>query len=191
MATNPWVRGTTFYGPDGFGSTIDSDNLTDTQLEGMAVEFPDTDPTTGRVRSGDTVKGVLVRWTGSDLASPAGKTVSWATGYRGRRVGALASGAGGEAAGILDDRLGATLRQNDIVFIARNGPHRHLTHTTADAASAGAKMYVSANAGTLADIADASVTDATSQNLVGIAVDAVATPANDASLRELYLTMFV
>lgn len=186
MATAPWVRGTTFHGPAGIGSNITA-SLPDVQLEGLEVEFDHVDPTTKKVLSGRKVKGRIVRWTGADEANPAGKAVKWATGYRDRRV-VKSTDDMHEPAGLIDDFLTQTLRQNDLVFIAQRGPSRHMTHTTAAAASIGERLYTAAADGTLYKRTDAEANGAHAlQYVVGVATQDVASTANDSSLRGIDL----
>lgn len=143
MATVTWARGQTFYGPTGFGSNIVSTDLKEVQLEGLELEFDDIDPATGEVRSGQRVKGRIVR-NSSGIALLPGTLVQWATGYRNRRVGGYANVSYAESAGFVDDQISGTVRANDLFFLVQEGPTRQYTPhagVAGNECSAGSLLY--------------------------------------------------
>lgn len=118
------ARGSTFYGPN---ATIDTDNYgTSVDMEGLKQSFPDTiAPSAGnkeRIRSGDRCLAILVRNTSGSTLLP-GQAVSWASGYRGRRVDGLVRTTAAPVAGIVDDHLAAAgVRNGDMFWLIVGGP---------------------------------------------------------------------
>jgi hypothetical protein len=154
-ATAIFPRGTTFHGPSGFGSNIESDDLMDIQLEGTVVEFDDVHPTTNAFRSGQRVKGIIVR-NSSGIELVPGSLVTWASGYENRRVDGYANVSYKRAAGFVDDWLSFNVRANDLFVLIIDGPCRMkmpYAEVIAAECSAGSLLY----AGTM----DASTGNAT------------------------------
>lgn len=113
--------GKTYHG--GTPTTIDKS----LSLEGAEQWFKDEiAPTAGNgmatLRSGRMKLCRLVR-NGSGIALTPGRAVSWASGYRGTRVGGYCTTTAAECAGIVDDRLPAAgVASNDLFWIVRKGP---------------------------------------------------------------------
>jgi hypothetical protein len=116
-------RGKTFYN----GNTIDSNNLGGVELEGMRHTFKDTDPANLAVKgnrggAGREVTAILVRNV-STIALVPGKAVTYAAGYRQRRVDGYARLTACEVAGVVDDHLPAAgVAVNDLFWLIIDGP---------------------------------------------------------------------
>lgn len=111
-------RGNTFHE----GAT-DSADYGGVQLEGQVTYFDDIDPSTPKVkRSGKKVKAVVVRNVGAAALLP-GDMVTWATGYRNRRVDGKSRTTAVEVAGMVDDHLPAAgVAVGDLFYLIVDGP---------------------------------------------------------------------
>lgn len=94
-------------------------------LEGMEIIFTD-DFKEGagvrKARSSQMTHAVLVRNTSGFNLTP-GRSVSWASGYRGRRVDGYTRTTAQEVAGYVDDQLPAAgVAPNDLFWLLRKGP---------------------------------------------------------------------
>jgi len=112
-------RGKTFSG--GTPTSIDQS----AQSEGARMSFKDEYRSGSGVlvkRSNQYVECVLVR-NSSGAALLPGRTVSWASGYRGRRVDGYTRTTNQEVAGVVDDQLpSAGVASNDLFWLIRRGP---------------------------------------------------------------------
>lgn len=118
--SSPIARGMTFYN----GNTIDTSNYDGVHLEGTVVAFTDVDPSNKTVpRSGGQTIYVIVRNT-SGVTLPTRRAVTWASGYRGKRVDAISRTTAQEVAGIVDDHIGSGgVPNGDLFLLAVKGPH--------------------------------------------------------------------
>jgi hypothetical protein len=112
-------RGKTYSGgtPSSIGQSVG--------LEGYIQEFKDEVRTGNGVlsqRSGQVTKAMLVRNV-SGFALLPGRSVAWATGYRGRRVNGYTATTAQEVAGYVDDKLPSTgVADDDLFWLLRKGP---------------------------------------------------------------------
>ena len=94
-------------------------------LEGAEISVPDevrTAPGVATRQSGRPKTMRLVRNV-SGIALAPKRAVTWATGYRGRRVGGYCTTTAAEIAGVVDDRLpSAGVPANELFWIHRSGP---------------------------------------------------------------------
>jgi hypothetical protein len=114
-------RGATWYGPS---QTIDTAAYGQSVgVEGSQVRFNDVDPSDNMVlRSNRQVTCLLVRNV-SGFTLLGKRLVSWAAGYRGKRVAGYCDVTAEEAAGVTDEFLGANgVRNGDLFYIAVAGP---------------------------------------------------------------------
>lgn len=117
-------RGRTFY--EGATPPTDANVGQSLKLEGYQKTFNDTDPsvTAGpkQNRSNRKVECMLVRNV-SGITLAAKRTVTWAAGYRGRRVDGYGTLGTQEIAGVVDDLIGsAGVADNDLFWLVRKGP---------------------------------------------------------------------
>lgn len=129
----PIERGQTHYGPD---KAIPSTYGQSVSLEGRPVILDDSDPADPKVRrSQRKVYGLVVRNV-SGFTLHAGQQVTWAAGYRGKRVAGLAYATeAAEVAGVVDDHLSAAgVRNGDLFLLLVKGPALLLLSLTADEA---------------------------------------------------------
>lgn len=116
---NQLARGRTWYA----GETIDTANLTGTQLEGKAVVFKNADPSAPTaLRDQQDVEGIIVR-NMSGIALLPGMIVQWKSGYRGTRVDGYVRTTAQNAAGVVDDFLpSAGVPHGDLFVLITKGP---------------------------------------------------------------------
>lgn len=141
---SPVPRGKTWYN----GSTIDTGNYARPDLEGTTRVFKNTVAGTAggidTVRDAYDVYAVLVRNT-SGVALLPGRLVTWATGYRHRRVDGYCTTTAQEVAGVVDDRLpSAGVPNGDMFWLLRKGHALVKTSLAADATNSiaeGAILY--------------------------------------------------
>lgn len=126
-------RGFTYHGgtPASIGRSL--------QLEGSQAVFRDDTPDTGsaadKIRSNNVTHAVLVRNTSGAALLP-GRQVTWAAGFRGRRVNGYSTTTAVEVAGVVDDRLPvAGVANNDLFWLLRKGPALVKTPLAAGAGS--------------------------------------------------------
>lgn len=117
-------RGRTFY--EGNTPPTDANIGQSLKLEGLQKSFSDTDPsvTAGPKlnRSNRRVECRLVRNV-SGITLAAKRLVTWAAGYRGRRVDGYATLGTQECAGVVDDHIGAAgVLDNDLFWLVQKGP---------------------------------------------------------------------
>lgn len=112
-------RGYTYHGgtPEAFSKSIG--------IEGHQMKFQDdySSGTGVRVkRSDEYTHAVLVRNV-SGIALTPGRTVSWKSGFRGRRVDGYTTTTAAEVAGVVDDQLPAAgVANNDLFWLLIKGP---------------------------------------------------------------------
>lgn len=113
------------------GTTADAAaNIIDTDMEGLVVRFDDTIPAslpggTPTQRSAGDVWAICVRNVSTLTLTPK-HLVTWADGYRGKRVGGMsavapAAGATGEVAGVVDDQLAINVPVNHLFWLLVKG----------------------------------------------------------------------
>ena len=121
-------RGKTYYGLAG---TIPASYVGSVGLEGTPQVLKDLSATTGMQRSQSDVHSIVVRnVSGGTLY--AGMIVSWASGYRGKRVDGRTCVTAQEWAGVVDDCLGtAGVRDGDLFNLIVRGPCLVLLSRTA------------------------------------------------------------
>jgi hypothetical protein len=113
-------RGFTYHGgtPGAVGKSI--------VMEGSQVVFRDDVAVTGEsaksIRSNRMTHAVLVRNTSGGVLLP-GRQVTWAAGFRGRRVNGYSTTTAVEVAGVVDDQLPVGgVANNDLFWLLRKGP---------------------------------------------------------------------
>jgi hypothetical protein len=117
-------RGRTYY--EGNTPPTDANVGQSLKVEGLQKTFNDTDPTVTagpkQNRSNRKVECMMVRNV-SGITLEAKRLVTWATGYRGRRVDGYATIDFKECAGVVDDHIGsAGVLDNDLFWLVRRGP---------------------------------------------------------------------
>jgi len=125
-------RGDTFYGTT---STVPSTYTQSVEHEGVLKLFPNTLSTAKTVRiDGQEVQAIFVR-NSSGITLIPGLTVSWASGYRGRRVNGYTDSTAEEVAGVVDPFLSLTsgVRNGDMFWLIIGGPCEVRTPKAADA----------------------------------------------------------
>ena len=130
----PIGRGETLYGTAG---TVPASYGQSVFHEGRLNVFPDTNPSNVQVRRTQRdVRCIQVR-NASGVTLYAGMIVTWASGYRGRRVAGRVCVEAAEIAGVVDDHLGAGgVRHGDVFNLIVEGPClAYLSSVAADCAA--------------------------------------------------------
>lgn len=111
------LRGKTWFDgqtpPTSFAQTV--------SLEGQLKAFEDLDPATLYKRSGRQVICRLVRNVATITLAPK-RVVTYAAGFRGRRVDGYGRTDHVEAAGVVDDQYATGIPANDLGWIVVSGP---------------------------------------------------------------------
>lgn len=134
--TKPFPVGSTYHGAAG---TIDTDDYAAVNLEGMEVSWR----VTATDKKSKLVRARIMR-NCSGISLQPGTLVAHQTGYRRRRVDGYTCVDYAEAAGVVDDRLGYSVRNGDLFLCIYDGPSRIKTKQEAESAatySAGDILY--------------------------------------------------
>ena len=119
------LRGATRF--QGSGTIADADILQSANIEGATKKFDDHGASTGygvkpNRRSNRFTTCVLVRNVSGFALTPK-RLVTWAAGYRGRRVAGYSRLSYEESAGVVDELLPAAgVANNDLFWLAVRGP---------------------------------------------------------------------